>query len=240
MPTQAPIQLETQTPSLAAIRQRIAEAEARFNRPPGSVILLAVSKRRTPSEILTIVSQGQQQFAESYLQEALPKIQTLAGHDLEWHFIGKVQSNKTEEIAHYFDWIHTIERDKIARRLNDQRPESLPPLNALIQVNIDEEPTKSGVLLPELPGLLERVGRYPRLRLRGLMTLPAPSKDFASQRRAFQRLARAFAEFRDQGIPLDTLSMGTSDDFEAAIAEGATMVRIGTAIFGPRKGSRVE
>lgn len=226
--------METTPPSLAAIRQRIAETEARFNRPPGSVILLAVSKTRTPFEILAVASQGQRRFAENYLQEALPKIQALEAHDLEWHFIGKVQSNKTEEIARYFDWVHTIERERIARRLNDQRPGSLPPLNVCIQVNIDKEPTKSGVLLDELPGLFEAVARYPRLRLRGLMALPAPSKDFESQRLEFRRLAQALAAFRNLGLTLDTLSMGTSDDFEAAIAEGATLVRIGTAIFGPR------
>ncbi len=224
----------TKTPSLTAVRQRIAAAEARFNRPPGSVTLLAVSKTRTPSEILAMVSQGQRRFAENYLQEALPKIQALEAHDLEWHFIGKVQSNKTAETACHFDWVHTIERERIARRLNDQRPESAPPLNVLIEVNIDEEPTKSGLLLNELPGLLEAVVQYPRLRLRGLMALPAPSTDFESQRLPFRRLAQALAALRNLGLELDTLSMGTSDDFEAAIAEGATLVRIGTAIFGSR------
>ena len=227
--------MDIQTPSLIAVRQRIAAAETRFNRSRDSVVLLAVSKTRTPAAILAVARQSQRRFAENYLQEALPKIETLASEGLEWHFIGRLQSNKTEAIARHFDWVHTLDRAKIATRLNDQRPSSLPPLNVLVQVNIDEEPTKSGISLDQLPALIEVVMQYPQLRLRGLMALPAPRTDFEQQRMPFRRLAKAWAQLRDRGIALDTLSMGTSEDFEAAIAEGATFLRIGTAIFGPRE-----
>jgi PLP dependent protein len=227
--------MDIQTPSLTAVRQRIAAAETRFNRSRDSVVLLAVSKTRTPAAILAVARQSQRRFAENYLQEALPKIEVLASEALEWHFIGRLQSNKTAAIARHFDWVHTLDRAKMATRLNDQRPSSLPPLNVLVQVNIDEEPTKSGIALDQLPALIEVVMQYPQLRLRGLMALPAPRTDFEQQRRPFRRLARAWAQLREQGIALDTLSMGTSEDFEAAIAEGATLLRIGTAIFGPRE-----
>jgi PLP dependent protein len=227
--------MDIQTPSLTAVRQRIAAAETRFNRSRDSVVLLAVSKTRTPAAILAVARQSQRRFAENYLQEALPKIEALASEVLEWHFIGRLQSNKTEAIARHFDWVHTLDRAKIATRLNDQRPSSLPPLNVLVQVNIDEEPTKSGISLDQLPALIEVVMQYPQLRLRGLMALPAPRTDFEQQRMPFRRLAKAWAQLRDRGIALDTLSMGTSEDFEAAIAEGATLLRIGTAIFGPRQ-----
>jgi PLP dependent protein len=227
--------MDIQTPSLTVVRQRIAAAETRFNRSRDSVVLLAVSKTRTPAAILAVARQSQRRFAENYLQEALPKIEALAREALEWHFIGTLQSNKTEAIARHFDWVHTLDRAKIATRLNDQRPSSLPPLNVLVQVNIDEESTKSGVSLDQLPALIEVVMQYPQLRLRGLMALPAPRTDFEQQRMPFRRLAKAWAQLRDRGIALDTLSMGTSEDFEAAIAEGATLLRIGTAIFGPRE-----
>jgi PLP dependent protein len=227
--------MDIQTPSLTAVRQRIAAAETRFNRSRDSVVLLAVSKTRTPAAILAVARQSQRRFAENYLQEALPKIEALASETLEWHFIGRLQSNKTEAIARHFDWVHTLDRARIATRLNDQRPSSLPPLNVLVQVNIDEEPTKSGIPLDRLPALIEVVMQYPQLRLRGLMALPTPRTDFEQQRMPFRRLAKAWAQLRDRGIALDTLSMGTSEDFEAAIAEGATLLRIGTAIFGPRE-----
>lgn len=227
--------MDIHTPSLTAVRQRIAAAETRFNRSRDSVALLAVSKTRTPAAILAVARQSQRRFAENYLQEALPKIEVLASEALEWHFIGRLQSNKTEAITRHFDWVHTLDRAKIATRLNDQRPSFLPPLNVLVQVNIDEEPTKSGIVLDQLPALIEAILHYPHLRLRGLMALPAPRTDFEQQRMPFRRLAKAWAQLRGRGIALDTLSMGTSGDFEAAIAEGATLLRIGTAIFGSRE-----
>lgn len=220
--------------ALAIIKRRISDAEHRFGRPPGSVALLAVSKMRSSQEIRALAGQGQRHFGENYLQEARPKIDSLADLGLIWHFIGKVQSNKTEAIAQHFDWVHTLEKEKIATRLNDQRPAPLLPLNVCIQVNISGEASKSGIPPEEVLTLAETVVRYPRLRLRGLMTLPAPSMSFEQQCLPFRRLAQVFAELQGRAFPVDTLSMGTSDDFEAAIAEGATLVRLGTSIFGPR------
>jgi PLP dependent protein len=222
-------------PSLVAqVQQRIAATEQTYGRSPGSVSLLVVSKTRSPSEILAVNQAGPSQFGENYLQEALPKIHALTGHTLEWHFIGAVQSNKAEPIARHFEWVHTVDREKIAAHLNQHRPLDKPPLNVCLQVNISGESSKSGIRLNELPALVSAIAGYPRLRLRGLMTLPAPTTDFAVQRQAFRLLANAFYELKQLGYPLDTLSMGTSEDFIAAIAEGATLVRLGTAVFGPR------
>jgi pyridoxal phosphate enzyme (YggS family) len=215
-------------------QRRISDAERRFGRHPGAVTLLAVSKTRTTGEIRALAADGQRHFGENYLQEALPKIEELSDLELVWHFIGKIQSNKTDAIAGHFDWVHTLDREKIAARLNDQRLDSQPPLNVCIQVNVSGETTKSGVRPEEVLALAKAVMGYPRLRLRGLMALPAPATDFDEQRLPFRRLARLLVELQDHGFPLDTLSLGTSDDFEAAIAEGATMVRIGTGVFGPR------
>lgn len=220
--------------SLEQVRRRIAMAEKRFDRPPGSVLLLAVSKSRPAAEIRAAAACGQVQFGENYLQEALAKMKALSNTGLEWHFIGHIQSNKTRPIAANFDWAQTIDRANIARRLSDQRPTTLPPLNVCIQVNISKEPVKSGVGLDALPELAQAVADLPRLRLRGLMALPAPASELEQQRVPFRQLCQAFTELKRRGIPMDTLSIGTSDDMEAAIAEGATMVRIGTAIFGAR------
>lgn len=215
-------------------KARIAEAERRYNREPGSVQLLAVTKTRTAAEIRAVAALGQPCFAENYLQEALTKLDELAAEDLEWHFIGAIQSNKTDAIARRFAWVHTLDREKLARRLNDQRPDDLPPLQVCIQINISDEASKSGIALAELPDLAATIAGLPRLTLRGLMTLPAPTLDFEEQRQPFRRLAAALKDLRQRGFGVDTLSMGTSDDFEAAIAEGATLIRLGTSIFGPR------
>ncbi len=220
--------------SLEQVRRRIAMAEKRFDRPPGSVLLLAVSKSRPAVDIRAAAACGQVQFGENYLQEALAKMKALSNAGLEWHFIGHIQSNKTRPIAANFDWAQTIDRELIARRLSDQRPITLAPLNVCIQVNISTEPGKSGVGLDALPALAQAVVDLPRLRLRGLMALPAPAPELEQQRAPFRQLCQAFTELKRRGIPMDTLSIGTSDDMEAAIAEGATMVRIGTAIFGAR------
>jgi len=216
---------------LAGVLATIKAAAERHGRTPGDVGLVAVSKRHPARAIRAAYAAGQRRFGENYLQEALAKQDELADLDIEWHFIGAIQSNKTADIAARFDWVHTVDRAKIARRLNDQRPNDRAPLNVLIEVNISGEPSKHGVTPAELPGLIETIAALPRLRLRGLMSLPAPVDDFAAQRRAFAALAALAAA---SATPLDTLSMGTSDDFEAAIAEGATLVRIGTAVFGPR------
>lgn len=217
---------------------RIAAAERRFGRRPGSVALIAVSKTRPVTDIRTAMAAGLHRFGESYVSEALAKIEALAEQGLEWHFIGPVQSNKTRAIASRFDWVHGIDRLKIARRLNDQRPAACPPLNVCIQVNVSGEPGKSGVAPQAAAAIAEAVARLPRLRLRGLMTIPAPGGDFATQRLAFRQLRELQAMLRARGLALDTLSMGMTADLEAAIAEGATLVRIGTGLFGERGGRR--
>jgi len=222
--------------NLAGLRQQMVTLAAAYQRDPETINLLAVSKRQPVEAIRAMRDAGQVDFGENYLQEALDKIATLGSEGLCWHFIGPLQSNKTRTVAEHFDWVHTLERAKTARRLNDQRPAARPPLNVCIQVNISDEPSKSGISLVELPELAAAVAELPRLRLRGLMTLPAPADDLASQRRPFAELRSALEDLRTQGLELDTLSMGTSGDLEAAIAEGATIVRIGTALFGPRSG----
>ncbi len=220
--------------ALATIRSRINAAEQAYSRTPGSVHLLAVSKTQPATAIRTAYAAGQRSFGENYLQEALEKKAELADLDLEWHFIGPIQSNKTKAIAEHFDWVHSVDRVRVLKRLSDQRPDELPPLNVCLQVNIDAEPTKSGVLAADLPALAQAAVELPRLRLRGLMTIPAPRSDPAAQRQPFAALRRLKDELCQQGFALDTLSMGMSDDLEAAIAEGSTLVRIGTAIFGAR------
>ncbi len=219
---------------LAAVVERIRSAERLAGRAPSSVQLLAVSKTRTADELRTLAGQGQRRFGESYLQEASGKIETLGDLNLEWHFIGPIQSNKTRTIAQFFDWVHSVDRLKIAQRLNEQRPPERPPLNICLQVNVSAEPTKSGVSLAELPALARKLTALPRLRLRGLMAIPAPEEDPDRQRLPFRLLREAFVGLQQEGLALDTLSMGMSDDLEAAILEGATMVRVGTALFGPR------
>ena len=173
-------------------------------------------------------------FGENYVQEGVDKIREAASSALEWHFIGPLQSNKTREVAKAFDWVHSVDRFKVAERLAQQRPETLPPLNICLQVNISGEDTKSGVAPPDVPALARQIAGLPRLALRGLMAIPAPATDFSGQREPFRRLRLLFEQLRHEGLPIDTLSMGMSNDIEAAVAEGATLVRVGTAIFGER------
>lgn len=220
--------------ALERVLERIARAEALHGRPAGSVGLVAVSKTRPAAVIEAMAQAGQCRFGENYLQEALPKLDALAGRQLEWHFIGALQSNKTAPVAARFDWVHTLEREKIARRLDAQRPEGLTPLQVCIEVNISGEASKSGVAPEALEALAHQVAALPRLRLRGLMSLPAQAEGLEAQRRAFAEMGRLLERLRTGGLQLDTLSMGTSGDLEAAIAEGATLVRVGTALFGPR------
>ena len=198
-----------------------------------TLMLLAVSKTRSIEEIGALAALGQRHFAENYIQEALPKIAALADSGLTWHFIGPVQTNKTRAIASHFQWLHSLDRWKVAVRLNDQRPVALPPLNVCIQVNVDQEDSKQGVRPEDVADLSARVHQLPALRLRGLMAIPsanAPDRDQA----AFRKVATILSELRHTIPDLDTLSMGMSDDYPVAVQEGATMVRIGTALFGPR------
>lgn len=219
---------------LHAVQARIRAAEQRFQRQPGSVRLLAVSKTQPAAAIAAMAAAGQGCFGENYPQEALDKMIELATLGLEWHFIGPVQANKTRGVAERFAWVHSVDRLKIAERLNAQRPADLPPLNVCLQVNIDREVTKHGLDEADLAAVAEAVAALPRLRLRGLMAIPAPMLDFAAQRRPFARLREEWERLNADGLQLDTLSMGMSDDLEAAIAEGATLVRVGAALFGPR------
>lgn len=220
---------------LQIVRGRIGRAERRYGRPPGSVRLLPVSKTQPAPVLREAFQAGLRAFGESYLQEAVAKMDELGDLDLEWHFIGPLQSNKTRRVAERFAWVHSVDREKIARRLSEQRPADLPPLQVCLQVNIDREPTKSGCDPSMVEALVRYVSGLPRVRLRGLMAIPADTADFRRQRESFARLRRLLEELRMQGFPLDTLSMGMSGDLEAAIAEGATIVRVGTALFGPRE-----
>jgi len=217
---------------LDAVRAALCDAAIACARPPEAVRLLAVSKTQPASALAEAWACGQRMFGENYLQEALAKQSALADLPIEWHFIGAIQSNKTAAIARAFDWVHTIDRLRIAERLDAQRGDELPPLNVLIEVNVSGESTKHGVTPAALPTLIPAIAALPRLRLRGLMTLPAPTSNVAEQRAAFRVLADLA---RASTLPFDTLSMGTSDDYRAAIAEGATLVRLGTAVFGPRR-----
>jgi pyridoxal phosphate enzyme (YggS family) len=219
---------------LNAVRQRIRQAEQTYRREAGSVQLLAVSKTRSAEDIRQAVAAGQCCFGESYLQEALDKMEQLRDLGLEWHFIGRIQGNKTRAIAENFDWVHSIDSLRQIRRLNDQRPARLAPLKICLQIKIDDEESKSGISPGEVRGLIEALPDYPRLALQGLMTLPAPAAQLDAQRLPFRRLRQLRDKLATAGLPLTTLSMGMTDDLEAAIAEGATLVRIGTAIFGPR------
>lgn len=220
--------------ALAQIRQRISDAERRFNRDPNSVQLLAVSKTKPVAAIQTAIDAGQACFAENYLQEAVEKIMHFNNPQLVWHFIGSIQSNKTRDIAQHFQWAHTIDRIKIARRLNEQRPNHLPPLNICLQINISGENSKSGIDADELTQLADDCSSLANIKIRGLMAMPAQDSDFERQCIPFRQLKILFTELQTEYPELDTLSMGTTNDLEAAIAEGATMVRIGTAIFGAR------
>lgn len=222
--------------NLQAVKQRIAAACDLAGRSPDSVRLLAVSKTWPESAVRAAVGAGQRAFGESYVQEALPKLAALADLALEWHFIGPLQSNKTRPVAENFAWVHSIERLKIAERLSAQRPAHLPPLNVCVEVNVSGEASKSGCTLKEAPALCCAVAALPQIKLRGLMAIPAPSVDEKSAlaRRPFDDLRVLYDALRAEGLPLDTLSMGMSHDLEAAIMAGATLVRIGTAIFGER------
>jgi PLP dependent protein len=219
---------------LYEITGRIQQAAAGAGRDPAEIALLAVSKTQPAAALRAAWEAGQRRFGESYLQEALGKMAELPGLDIEWHFIGHIQSNKTRPIAERFDWVHGVENLKQARRLSEQRPEGLPPLNVCVQVRIDPEETKGGCEPTALAKLLPEIAGLPRLRLRGLMTLPAPREDLEAQRIPFRALRALRDRLATPECPLETLSMGMSDDLEAAILEGATLVRVGSAIFGSR------
>ncbi len=225
---------QTIAQNLHTVHQQIREAEQRHGRPAGSVQLLAVSKTRPISDINAAIAAEQRQFGENYLQEALEKVRHIHENGVEWHFIGAIQSNKTRPIAEHFHWVHTIDRLKIAQRLSEQRDPTLPPLNVCIQVNTSGETQKAGIAPETALELAQQIQPLPNLTLRGLMTIPAPSTDFEQQRQPFRLLRQIKNDIEQHGIALDTLSMGMSNDMEAAIAEGATLVRIGTAIFGER------
>lgn len=226
--------LSTPEQRLQQVQRQINTALQQSQRPEGAATLLAVSKTRPAEDLLTLYRLGQRRFGENYLQEALEKQAQLTDCDIEWHFIGPIQSNKTKEIAAHFDWVHSVDRLKIARRLNDQRPDNLPPLNICLQVNVSGEESKSGCSLAELPELAHEISQFPNITLRGLMAIPAPCEAPEAQRLPFKALREALESLQQAGLSLDTLSMGMSGDLDAAIAEGATMVRIGTALFGPR------
>lgn len=213
---------------------RIAGAAVAAGRDPAGVRLLAVSKTWPAESVREAAAAGQRAFGENYVQEGVAKVEALADLGLEWHFIGPLQSNKTRLVANRFAWVHSIDRLKIAERLAEQRDVHLPPLDVCIQVNVSGEASKSGVAPADLPELARAVASLPRLRLRGLMAIPEPTPDVALQRARFASLRMLRDELNAAGLGLDTLSMGMSDDLEAAIAEGSTMVRVGTAIFGAR------
>lgn len=223
------------TENLELTRERIRVAEQKYRRHQGSVLLLAVSKTQAASAIRSALGAGQYQFGENHLQEALQKIRDINDKRLVWHFIGPIQSNKTTQIAENFSWVHSIDRLKTARRLSAARPAALPDLNVCIQVNISGEQTKSGISPADTRLLADEVSSLPGLHLRGLMVIPAQQPDFTLQRQAFSETRKLLEELNTYGMKLDTLSMGMSDDLEAAVAEGSTIVRIGTAIFGHRQ-----
>jgi pyridoxal phosphate enzyme (YggS family) len=220
--------------NIARVRVQIQTACQAAGRAADSVQLLAVSKTWGPESVRQAHATGQTAFGENYIQEAVDKITTLRDLPLVWHCIGPIQSNKTRLVAEHFDWVHSVDRLKIAQRLSEQRPEHLTPLQVCIQVNVDGGETKSGVSPQDLPALAQAVANLPRLQLRGLMTIPEPAETEAQMRTVHHQAKDLFEQLRAQGLPLDTLSMGMSADMAAAIAEGSTMVRVGTAIFGQR------
>ena len=222
------------TDNLRKIRDLLAISAVEAERDPATVKLLAVSKKQPLDKILAAASLGQRDFGENTVQEGVDKILATVESGLTWHFIGHLQSNKTRAVAENFDWVHSIDKLKVAKRLSQQRPAALPPLNVCLQVNIDDEPGKSGVSIDALPELAAACMELANIRLRGLMCLPMIRQAFEEQRRPFARLRELACTLRDMGIDTDTLSMGMSDDYRAAIFEGATIVRIGTAIFGER------
>jgi pyridoxal phosphate enzyme (YggS family) len=222
------------TENLALIKDSLAKSAIEADREPDTVNLLAVSKKQPLSKIIDAANAGQRDFGENFVQEGLEKIAQTKELGLIWHFIGHLQNNKTRVVAENFDWVHTIDTLKTAQRLSNQRPEPLGPLNICLQINVDDESSKSGVTMAELPELAAACVNLPNLNLRGLMCLPASRVKFSEQRSPFAKLRELANELRCGGIETDTLSMGMSGDFRAAIFEGATMVRIGTAVFGER------
>src|SRR5262245_46009554 len=227
--------MDTIEKRLQAVKSRIAAACAAAGRDPRDIVLVAVGKTFPADDVRAAHAAGQRDFGENQVQEALAKIDALRDLGPVWHFIGPVQSNKTRAVAEHFDWVHSIDREKVAERLSAQRPAALPPLQACVQVNVSGEASKSGVPPAEAAALARAVAGLPRLRLRGLMAIPEPTTDLALARRRFETLRDLRGELVRGGLALDTLSMGMSDDLEAAIAAGATMVRVGSAIFGPRR-----
>ena len=222
------------TENLALIGDLLAKAAIDADRDPAGVKLLAVSKRQPVSAIYEAAAAGQVDFGENQVAEGLEKIEIVTDEALKWHFIGHLQTNKTRAVAEHFDWVHSVDRLKTAERLSRQRPDSLDDLNICLQVNVDDEASKSGIDIAAAVDLARRVVNLPRIRLRGLMCLPAIRENFASQRKPFAQLRTLAERLRSDGIETDTLSMGMSGDYRAAIFEGATIVRIGTAVFGPR------
>ncbi len=221
------------------VGQQINQAAQLAHRQPEEITLLAVSKTRSAGELRTLYQEGQRHFGENYLQEALEKIVALASLEIDWHFIGPIQSNKTRPIAENFDWVQSVDRLKIAQRLSEQRPQTLPPLNICLQINISREASKSGCLPDEAEALLKQIAALPHLIIRGLMAIPEATDDVIKQRATLAQMRTLFNTLQQQHPKMDTLSMGMSGDMQIAIQEGATMVRIGTALFGPRHVSEV-
>ena len=222
------------TENFRKIQDLLAEALAAAGRPADSLRLVAVSKKKPAEAVLAAAALGQRDFGENFVQEGIEKIDKVGRDDLIWHFIGHLQANKTRLVAQYFDWVHTIDRPKIAERLSRQRPDAAGDLDVCIQVNVDREPGKSGVMVEDVPGLAGAITDLPKIRLRGLMCIPAVRDSFEEQRKPFALLRQTLVSLQESGLDLDTLSMGMTDDYAAAIHEGATIVRIGTALFGAR------
>jgi len=220
--------------NLRKIRSKINAAEKKYQRKQNTVCLIAVSKTRKIEEIISAINEDQRHFGENYCQEAIEKIKVITKPEIIWHFIGPIQSNKTNQIARYFDWVHTVDRIKIARRLDKMRPVNLPPLNICIQVNTSREVTKSGISIEEIEDFIDEIKDYKQIRVRGLMSLPKIKLNIDEQRNSYISLKKVFNQLKKNNPELDTLSIGTTQDMEAAIAEGATFVRVGTAIFGSR------
>jgi PLP dependent protein len=219
--------------NIMVVRRQIGEYCLACGRNPDDVLLLAVSKTKTAADIAIAYQAGLRHFGENYCQEAVLKQQALGAYDITWHFIGPIQSNKTKVVAQHFSWVHSVDSLRIAKRLAEQRPGHLPPLNICLQVNVSGEASKSGINLQELPELWAQAAQLPNLKLRGVMAIPAPQSDYGLQRRPYQQLVQAVKPLNQAG--LDTLSFGMSDDLKAAIVEGSTLVRIGTALFGSRQ-----
>jgi len=238
MPSQTSRSVTHSAKIVANLQQIHADIDAychKYHRSPSEITLLAVSKTKPVEDIRAAFNAGQACFGENYLQEALEKIHSLDDLPIDWHFIGAIQSNKTHDLAENFSWVHSVDRLKIAKRLSDQRPESMPPLNICLQVNISNEESKSGILLAELDSLVAEVVKFPNIVLRGLMAIPEKTDTLAEQRAIFLQVREALNSLHAKYPSLDTLSMGMSNDMEAAIAEGSTILRIGTAIFGARE-----